>query len=63
MSTTLQAIESTFRVKVSEIIHGQKLTSVCYVKSTSPDKAALQEAINNHPLNTAKSWKLVEITK
>ena len=62
-TATLQIAESIFRVKVKENQHGQMLTSVCYVKSASSDKASLQAAIDKHPLNTAKSWKLVGITK
>jgi hypothetical protein len=60
-NATLQLTESTFRVKVREIIHGQKLTSVCYVKSTSSDKASLQAAIDKHPLNVNRNWNLVKI--
>jgi hypothetical protein len=61
-NATLQSAESIFRVKVKETQHGQTLTSVCYVKSASSDKADLQAAIDRHPLNTVKSWKFVKIT-
>jgi hypothetical protein len=58
---TATITESVFRVKVSEMQHGQRLTSVCYVKSESSDKVALQAAIDKHPLNTAKNWKFVKL--
>lgn len=52
----------TYRVRVTaEQFGGSVMDSVCYVKSDSSDVADLQEAIDNHPLNTAKSWKFMEL--